>query len=42
MATHSSILAWEHPWTEKPSGLKSDTTERRRTQISIELGLAPN
>ena len=23
MATHSSILAWEIPWTEKPSGLQS-------------------
>ena len=22
MATHSSILAWEIPWTEKPSGLQ--------------------
>ena len=21
MATHSSILAWETPWTEQPSGL---------------------
>ena len=21
MATHSSILAWEIPWTEEPSGL---------------------
>ena len=21
MATHSSILAWEFPWTEEPSGL---------------------
>jgi len=21
MATHSSILAWEVPWTEEPSGL---------------------
>ena len=21
MATHSSILAWRIPWTEKPSGL---------------------
>ena len=34
MATHSSILAWRIPWTEKPGGLqtmgsqKSDTTER--------------
>ena len=33
MATHSSILAWEIPWTEEPGGLqsiglqKSDTTE---------------
>ena len=23
MATHSSILAWEIPWTEEPSGLYS-------------------
>ena len=23
MATHSSILAWEIPWTEKPGGLRS-------------------
>ena len=23
MATHSSILAWEIPWAEKPGGLKS-------------------
>ena len=23
MATHSSILAWEIPWTMKPSGLQS-------------------
>ena len=23
MATHSSILAWEIPWTEKPKGLQS-------------------
>ena len=23
MATHSSILAWEMPWTEKPGGLWS-------------------
>ena len=34
MATHSSILAWEMPWTEEPGGLqftgpqKSETTER--------------
>ena len=23
MATHSSILAWEIPWTEKPGRLQS-------------------
>ena len=23
MATHSSILAWEIPWTEEPGGLHS-------------------
>ena len=38
MATHSSILAWEIPWTEQPGGLQSmglqsDTTE----QLSIHL-----
>ena len=27
MATHSSVLAWRVPWTEKPGGLQSDTTE---------------
>ena len=32
-ATHSSVLAWRIPWTEKPGGLQStghkelDTTE---------------
>ena len=28
MATHSSILAWEIPWTEKPGGLQSMGLER--------------
>ena len=23
MATHSSILAWETPWTEEPGGLQT-------------------
>ena len=23
VATHSSILAWEMPWTEEPGGLQS-------------------
>ena len=25
ITTHSSILAWEIPWTEEPSGLQSKT-----------------
>ena len=28
MATHSSILAWEIPWTEEPSGLESMGSQR--------------
>ena len=28
MATHSSILAWEIPWTEEPGGLQSMESER--------------
>ena len=27
MATHSSILAWEIPWTEEPGGLQSTETQ---------------
>ena len=28
LATHSRILAWEIPWTEKPSGLQSMGSQR--------------
>ena len=28
MATHSSILTWEIPWTEKPGRLKSVELQR--------------
>ena len=28
MAIHSSILAWEIPWTEEPSGLQSMGSQR--------------
>ena len=28
METHSSILAWEIPWTEKPAGLQSMGLQR--------------
>ena len=30
MATHSSILAWKIPWTEKPSRLQSKGSQRAR------------
>ena len=30
MATHSSILAWESPWTEGPDGLESVGSQRIR------------
>ena len=30
MATHSSILAWRIPWTEKPDGLQSMGWQRVR------------
>ena len=30
MATHSSILAWRIPWTEKPDGLQSIVSQRDR------------
>ena len=41
MATHSSILAWEMPWTEQPGGLQpmgskeSDTTSEYTANSSI-------
>ena len=31
MATHSSILAWEIPWTEEPGGLQSMGFQKSRT-----------
>ena len=30
MATHSSILAWQSPWTEEPDGLQSVELQRVR------------
>ena len=31
MATHSSILAWEIPWTEEPDGLQSMGSQKSQT-----------
>ena len=33
MATHSSILAWEIPWPEKPYGLHSMGLQRVRHHL---------
>ena len=34
MATHSSILAWEIPWTEEPNRLQSMGSQKNRAQLS--------
>ena len=34
MATHSSIPAWESPWTEEPVGLQSMGSRKSRTRSS--------
>ena len=33
MAPHSSILAWEIPWTEEPVGLQSMKLQRGRHDL---------
>ena len=42
MATHSSIRAWEIPWTEEPGGLQwklqeSDTTWRLNITLKVQI-----
>ena len=34
MATYSSILAWEIPWTEEPGSLQSLRSKKSQTQLS--------
>ena len=34
MATHSSILAWEIPWTEEPGGLQSMGVAKSRMRLN--------
>ena len=36
MATHSSVLAWEIPWTAEPGGLQSMALQRVRHDLSTE------
>ena len=42
MATHSSILAWRIPWTEKPGGLQSMGSQRVRHNLTTEHTLMPS
>ena len=35
MATHSSILAWELPWTEEPGGLQSMRSQRVGNNLAM-------
>ena len=34
MATHSSVLAWEIPWTEEPHELQSAGSQRVRHDLA--------
>ena len=34
IATHSSVLAWEIPWTEESGGLQSMGSQRSQTPVS--------
>ena len=34
MATHSSVLALEIPWTEEPGELQSTGSQKSQTQLS--------
>ena len=36
MAAHSSVLAWESPWTEEPGGLQSMGSQRVRHDSATE------
>ena len=40
MTTHSSILAWEIPWTEEPGGLQSMRSLRVRHNLASECAHA--
>ena len=41
MATHSSILAWEIPWTEEPGRLQSRGSQSR-TELSMYAHICMN
>ena len=41
MAKHSSILAWEIPWTEEPGGLQSMGSQRVRMTEGLSTAQQP-
>ena len=41
MAIHSSILAWEIPWTEEPGGLQAMGSQRVRHDLATKLPPPP-
>ena len=34
MATYSSIVAWEIPWTKEPGGLQSMKSQKSQSRLS--------
>jgi len=42
MATHSSILAWNIPWTEQSDGLESKGLQRVRCDLATKQQGPPN
>ena len=42
MATHSSNLAWEIPWTKDPGGLQSSGLQRVRRDLVTEHAACVN
>ena len=38
MATHSRVLAWRTPWTEKPGGLQSMGSQRVGDWARVPVG----
>ena len=39
MATHSSILAWEIPWTEEPGGLHVVHEVTKESYLTYQLNI---
>ena len=41
MVTYASILAWEIPWTEEPSGVQVHGVTKSQTRLSKEAHTPP-